>query len=147
MAVKYVCDKCGKMFDQKDELSEIHLFPSKIHPLYIHSFAYGKEMFKEVSPIVHMLCEKCASDVFGHYFGKPVTQTGGEMNKKEERYVTLLRATHTLLLKQYESRYDLNILAETVNYDDAECDGNCLLNDIEYYFDEIGVELPERINP
>ena len=72
MAVKYACDKCGKMFDQKDELSEIHLFPSKIHPLYIHSFAYGEEMCKEVSPIVHVLCEKCASDIFGHYLGKPV---------------------------------------------------------------------------
>ena len=67
----------------------------------------------------------------------------------KKRYITLLRAAHTLLKKQYDASIVLNILAETVDYDEAECDGNCLLNDIEYYFDEIGVEIPgkERVNP
>lgn len=69
--------------------------------------------------------------------------------EKEPRYITLLRAAHTLLKKQYDEPMVLNILAETVDYDGAECDGDCLLNDIEYYFDEIGVAMPEseRINP
>lgn len=69
--------------------------------------------------------------------------------KDEPRYITLLRAAHTLLKKQFDSYYVLNMLAETVYYDGAECDGNCLLDDIEYYFDEIGVEIPEseRVNP
>lgn len=69
--------------------------------------------------------------------------------KDEQRYITLLRAAHTLLKKQYDASCVLNLLAETVFYDEAECDGNCLLNDIEYYFDEIGVAMPEseRINP
>ena len=67
----------------------------------------------------------------------------------EKRYITLLCAAHTLLKRQHDSNYVLNLLAETVFYDDAECDGNCLLDDIEYYFDEIGVEMPEkeRVNP
>ena len=67
----------------------------------------------------------------------------------EKRYITLLRAAHELLRKQYHAGIVLNLLAETVFYDDAECDGNCLLDDIEYYFDEIGVEMPEkeRVNP
>ena len=69
--------------------------------------------------------------------------------KDEPRYVTLLRAAHTLLKKQHDANCVLNLLAETVDYDGAECDGDCLLNDIEYYFDEIGVAMPEseRINP
>lgn len=67
----------------------------------------------------------------------------------EERYITLLRAAHKLLRKQYDSHFVLNLLSETVFYDEAECDGNCLMNDIEYYFDEIGVTIPEneRVNP
>ena len=73
----------------------------------------------------------------------------GKQREEEPRYVTLLRAAHTLLHKQYHAGIVLNLLEETVFYDEAECDGNCLLNDIEYYFDEIGVEIPEneRVNP
>lgn len=63
--------------------------------------------------------------------------------KDEPRYITLLRAAHTLLKKQYDTIYVLNLLVETVDYDGAECDGNCLMEDIEYYFDEIGVDMPE----
>lgn len=80
-------------------------------------------------------------------------KTGEEMrieeSKQEPRSVTLLRAAHALLHKQYHAGIVLNLLEETVFYDEAECDGNCLLNDIEYYFDEIGVEIPEkeRVNP
>ena len=67
----------------------------------------------------------------------------------EKRYITLLRAAHTLLKRQYDTGYVMNLLAETVFYDEAECNGYCLLDDIEYYFDEIGVEMPEkeRVNP
>jgi hypothetical protein len=67
----------------------------------------------------------------------------------EPRYITLLRAAHTLLKKQYDANCVLNLLDETVHYDGVKCDGNCLLNDIEYYFDEIGVAMPEseRISP
>ena len=43
----------------------------------------------------------------------------------------LLDATHNLLEKQMESGYVLNLLSETVFYDGAECDGHCLMEDIE----------------
>ena len=52
------------------------------------------------------------------------------------RAKTLLKATGTLLKKQEDSNYVLNLLAETVYYDEAECDGSCLLDDIRYWFDE-----------
>ena len=53
-----------------------------------------------------------------------------------DRAKTLLKATYDLLQKQIESPYVLNMLAETIEYDEAECDGNCLMDDIEYWFDE-----------
>lgn len=49
----------------------------------------------------------------------------------EERIITLLKACKELLEKQNNSHYVLNLLEQTVNYDDAECDGYCLLEDIE----------------
>lgn len=49
----------------------------------------------------------------------------------EDRKITLLKACRDLLKKQEESSYVLNLLDETVFYDEADCDGNCLLNDIE----------------
>ena len=51
---------------------------------------------------------------------------------------TLLKATHELLETADESPYVLDALSIVVNYDDAECDGCCLKEDIEYYFDEYG---------
>lgn len=59
------------------------------------------------------------------------------MEKELERAVVLLKAVKELLSKQYKSHYVLNMLAETVYYDDAECDGSCLIDDIGYLLDEI----------
>ena len=48
-----------------------------------------------------------------------------------ERAEELLKACVELLNKQNESPYVLNLLDELIYYDDCECDGNCLLEDIE----------------
>lgn len=55
----------------------------------------------------------------------------------EDRKLVLLKAAQELLHKQTESRYVLNLLSETVFYDDADCDGHCLMEDIGYLFDEL----------
>ncbi len=55
----------------------------------------------------------------------------------ENRKDVLLRAAMELLQKQGDAFYVLNLLRETVYYDDAECDGYCLLEDIKY---ELGIE-------
>lgn len=47
-----------------------------------------------------------------------------------ERALVLLNATVALLEKQEKSGYVLNLLFETVHYDDADCDGYCLMEDI-----------------
>jgi hypothetical protein len=57
-----------------------------------------------------------------------------------KRADTLLKATYDLLSKQYEDYYVLNLLAETVYYDEAECDGNCLMEDIDAWMDERGID-------
>lgn len=53
-----------------------------------------------------------------------------------QRARTLLKAAYELFEKQDNSGYVLNLLSETVYYDDAECDGNCLMEDISYLLDE-----------
>ncbi len=42
----------------------------------------------------------------------------------------LLKAAFELLQKQKHAFYLLDLLGETVFYDNAECDGNCLMEDI-----------------
>lgn len=48
----------------------------------------------------------------------------------EMRARELFKAVIDLLVKQRESDVVLNLLEETVHYDDAECDGYCLMEDI-----------------
>ena len=49
----------------------------------------------------------------------------------EDRKTILLKVCQSLLEKQNRSSYVLDLLSETVFYDDADCDGNCLLEDIK----------------
>lgn len=51
--------------------------------------------------------------------------------KFRDRAEELLKACVELLNKQDESPYVLNLLDELVYYDECECDGNCLLEDIK----------------
>ena len=60
--------------------------------------------------------------VFGKYFE--------ELAKFNIRAEELLKACIELLNKQNESPYVLNMLEETIYYDETECDGSCLLVDI-----------------
>ncbi|HCL4480178.1 TPA: hypothetical protein N2D99_002265 [Clostridium botulinum] len=55
----------------------------------------------------------------------------------EDREITLLKACRDLLKKQENSSYVLDLLEETVFYDDADCDGYCLLGDIEMVLSDI----------
>lgn len=51
---------------------------------------------------------------------------------KELKYAkVLLKATYELLSKCDDSSYVLNVLEQTTVYDGVECDGYCLMEDIE----------------
>lgn len=56
----------------------------------------------------------------------------------EDRKITLLKACRKLLQKQNDTIYVLNMLETTVYYDGTECDGSCLLEDIEELLIELG---------
>ena len=66
--------------------------------------------------------------------------------EQEDRAVTLLKAARDLLSKQKESPYVLDMLAETVHYDDADCSGDCLIDDINAYLEEV-VEVDAQPEP
>lgn len=52
----------------------------------------------------------------------------------------LLKATRNLLDKQNETIYVLNMLEETVTYYGVECDGSCLIEDIDAWLELYGSE-------
>jgi len=52
-------------------------------------------------------------------------------NIKMDRKEILLRAVLEILEKQEKSHYVLNFFEQTAFYDEAECDGYCLMEDIK----------------
>lgn len=61
------------------------------------------------------------------------------MDRKTELFI----ATYKLLNKQNNSPYVLNMLSTTVSYDNTECDGSCLLEDIQNCLLEEGINVED----
>lgn len=59
-----------------------------------------------------------------------------ELDKENKRAKTLLKATYDLLKKCDDSYHVKDVLGEKVMYDNAECDGICLMEDIESFLTE-----------
>ena len=55
-----------------------------------------------------------------------------------DRAIVLLKATRDILQKQADSSFVQNVLDITAKWDDAECDGYCLLDDIKALLEEMG---------
>ena len=81
-------------------------------------------------------CNQAGRTFYERIITDPKQSCGKEVNLCQncqnvlERCVTLLKATYNLLKKQVESPFVLNILEETVFYDETDCDGYCLMEDI-----------------
>ena len=62
------------------------------------------------------------------------------MNNQEalKRAETLLKATYDILQKQKDSPYVLDVLCTTAIWDNVECDGYCLQDDIIEWLEEFG---------
>ena len=71
-------------------------------------------------------CKKCAED----------HRQLAEWLKELKYARVLLKAAHDLLHKCDESFYVLNVLEQTTVYDGVECDGYCLMEDIEEVMEE-----------
>lgn len=54
-----------------------------------------------------------------------------------DRKITLLKACMELLEKQEQSGVVLNLLEESIHYDDVESDGSGLLEDIKEYLEAL----------
>lgn len=59
------------------------------------------------------------------------------MTEITDRKTVLLKAAYELLRKCDRSFYVLNVMEQTTHYDEAECDGFCLMEDIAH---ELGIE-------
>ena len=49
-----------------------------------------------------------------------------DLKREYDRAKVYIKAAHDLLQKQKDSYYVLDLLSETVFYDNVECDGYCL---------------------
>jgi hypothetical protein len=58
----------------------------------------------------------------------------------EDRKITLLKAARDILRKVESSHYVISAMETSVFYDDAECDGYCLLNDIIELLEEENIK-------
>lgn len=63
------------------------------------------------------------------------------MTQTEDRRITLLKATYNLLKKCDQGPYVKDALHETVFYDGADCDGSCLMMDIEDCLREYNIHI------
>lgn len=66
----------------------------------------------------------------------------GHYTSDEDRKDILLRAAYDLLKKAEQSRYVEQATSITVRYDDANCDGFCLMEDIMF-----ALELEDGTKP
>lgn len=62
-------------------------------------------------------------------------------NLNKERAVVLLKATYDIIQKCNKSYYVTDVCHETVEYDETECDGLCLKNDIQQVLEDIGFKF------
>ena len=60
-----------------------------------------------------------------------------------DRKTELLIAAYKLLDEQNKTPYVLNMLETTVDYDNTECDGSCLMEDIESCLFEEGIDIAD----
>lgn len=111
-------------FKVKDESNE---YAAKLYDIGEHSFiAYGSD-------------ETEYNFNYKDIEWMKVKRMNDDMDRKNE----LLIAAYKLLNKQNNSPYVLNMLSTTVNYDDTECDGNCLMEDIQNCLFEEGIDVED----
>ena len=61
-----------------------------------------------------------------------------------DRKTVLLMACRDMLIKCRDSHYVISPMETTVFYDEADCDGSCLLDDIEIELEECSAEIAEQ---
>lgn len=64
------------------------------------------------------------------------------MNQEQiERMLVLLKATQQILHECRDSVYVMDVFYATAEYDDTECDGYCVMEEIDELLEEIEDEI------
>ena len=58
-------------------------------------------------------------------------------NEQQEQSLKLLKATLDILKQCNESAYVKDVMEVTAIWDEAECDGNCLMEEVEALVEEL----------
>jgi hypothetical protein len=137
----YLLKACFNLFS-KQKNSAINLIWVHTHINYKKKEVNGLFLMLEISYILYLETkynfDNYDSDAYKVYLDIAdigATTSTYNMERKEnmtieERKTYLLKACFNLLSKQLDSSYVLDLLAETINYDGTECDGECLMEDI-----------------
>ena len=108
-----------------------------------HNLTESQEVIEQLTAELRELQEPKEAEECVREFGKKyllVIKQLAVWLRELQRARVLLKATHDLLEAADDSPYVEDVLAMLVHYDDMDCDGYCLMEDIEYYFDEFGAE-------
>lgn len=73
-------------------------------------------------------------EIANYWFNRGV-ECSKDLKEENSRARILLKAAYDLLQKQQESHFVLNLLEETAHYDEADCDGYCLQEDIANFLE------------
>ena len=94
----------------------------------VRNFEKENEQLKqELLTYKNAICNKECAEVWGE---------SERLKEENKRAKTLLKATYDLLKKCDDSYHVKDVLGEKVMYDNAECDGICLMEDIESFLTE-----------
>lgn len=63
-----------------------------------------------------------------------------KLDDNKERELILLRAAYQLLKKQDKSFYVLNLLEQSTVWDGTDCDGYCLMEELQYLLEDNNVD-------
>ena len=67
-----------------------------------------------------------------------------DLKTENGRKEILLKAAYDLLKACHDSHFVLDVMSTSVFYDDADCDGNCLMEDIAC---ELGIDADDKDKP
>ena len=114
------------MLTLEEAIASYEKSAERYHKSFLHCKAHGGEFYQSEAES-NKTCYEHDSQL-------------AEWLRELQRSRVLLKATHDLLEAAYYSPYVENVLGILVHYDYTDCDGRCLMEDIEYHFDEFGEE-------
>lgn len=125
-----------RKFNESKDSEEIFGIHMKEGFNYLHRIVYEMNTKKKLNSKEHILFRN--NNPLDFRFSNLYLKV--KKGNRIERGHELLKLCLELFERQNNSMYVLNVLEETVTYDESECDGNCLMEDIKLYLEEVYCE-------